>query len=262
MEENTVTTTADFSATTATDTSPPPQRRSICGNCSRPLPVCLCHALPASPIPTATQIIIVQHPHESHHKLNTIPLLTRSLLHATAFISRKLRPNLHPLLDSLRNNINDNDHSPRAIYLFPPSSSSPAVSLSELKNMLNEGDGGRGLVLIVFDATWKHAREMVKASEGYLGQFALRVCLDGGLNEEAEGGSIYESELVLRKEPCGGCVTTAEAVARFLRVVEPNGPEIESKIIGSLREMVRLQARFLKPMKPRPRLLRQSNQKD
>lgn len=128
--------------------------------------------------------------------------------------------------------------------------------------MLNDGDGGRGLVLIVFDATWKHAREMVRASEGYLEKFAIRVCLDGGLNEEEEGSSMYNSELVLRKEPCGGCVTTAEAVARCLRVVEPNGPEIESKLIEGLREMVKLQARFLKPMKPRPRLLKQGNKKD
>lgn len=82
--------------------------------------------------------------------------------------------------------------------------------------------------------------------------FATRVCL--GFDESAAGGSIYDSELVLRKEPFRGCVTTMEAVARTLAVVEPNGPEIEDRLVGVLMEMVRLQAGFLKPIKPRPML--------
>lgn len=82
--------------------------------------------------------------------------------------------------------------------------------------------------------------------------FATRVCL--GFDESAGGGTIYDSDLVLRKEPFRGCVTTMEAVARTLAVVEPNGPEIEDRLIGVLREMVRLQAGFLKPIKPRPKL--------
>ena len=110
------------------------------------------------------------------------------------------------------------------------------------------------MVLIVFDATWKHAKEMVSASEEFLAKFAKRVCLD--IDENVSGGSIYDSELILRKEPFGGCVSTMEAVARTLRVLEPNGPEIEGKLIEVLREMVRLQAIFLKPMKPRPKLLK------
>ena len=38
-----------------------------------------------------------------------------------------------------------------------------------------------------------------------------------------------------------------EVVAMALRVLEPNGVEVESRLIGILREMVRLQAGFLKP---------------
>jgi len=64
----------------------------------------------------------------------------------------------------------------------------------------------------------------------------------------------------LRKEPCGGCVSTLEAVARWLGVVEENGLEIEDRLVGLLKEMVRLQAQFLKPMRPRPKLLKKSKQ--
>lgn len=104
-------------------------------------------------------------------------------------------------------------------------------------------------MLVVFDATWKHAKEMVKASEGYLGK---RVCLHG-YNRDVQGGTIYDSELLVRKEPCGGCVTTFEAVARWVAAVEDNGPELEAQLLGVLKEMVRLQAQFLKPIKTRPK---------
>ncbi|KAK9921991.1 hypothetical protein M0R45_030478 [Rubus argutus] len=224
--------------------SPPPRR--ICGNCNRPSPVCLCDSLPAQPISTETQIIILHHPHEAQHKLSTTPILTKCLANSTAIISRRLKPGLSPLLDQ----------SPPAVYLFPPTKSSPSVNVSQLRRP----DRDAPLVLIAFDATWKHAREMVRASEGFLSKFATRVCLD--VDENASGGSIYDSELILRKEPFGGCVSTMEAVARALRVLEPNGLEIETKLIRVLRDMVALQAGYLKPVKPRPKLLKKGKEKE
>ncbi|XP_004493492.1 tRNA-uridine aminocarboxypropyltransferase A [Cicer arietinum] len=233
-------------------TSPEIHRRTICSNCQRPNHVCLCHALPAHPIQTTTRVFILHHPHEAQHKLSTTPILTKSLLHATSITGRRLRRGLSPLLDQ----------SPPAVYLFPSTTSSLAVDISDpkLSELIRSGENG-GLVLIAFDATWKHAREMVKASEKFLSKFAIRVCL-GMEDEKVSGGSIYDSELILRKEPFGGCVSTMEAVARALRVLEPNGLEIEGKLIGILREMVRLQAGFLKPMKPRPKLLKKKKVKE
>lgn len=99
----------------------------------------------------------------------------------------------------------------------------------------------------------------MRSSEEFLSRFARRVCLD--IDESVEGGSIFDSELILRKEPHGGCVSTMEAVARCLRVMELDGAAVEEKLIGVLREMVRLQAGFLKPMNPRPKLLKNFKQK-
>lgn len=76
------------------------------------------------------------------------------------------------------------------------------------------------------------------------------------VDESVKGGTIFDSELILRKEPFGGCVTTMEAVARTLGVIEPNGPDIEDRLVGLLREMVRLQAGYLRPVKPRPKLVK------
>jgi hypothetical protein len=53
-----------------------------------------------------------------------------------------------------------------------------------------------------------------------------------------------------------------EAVARALRVLEPNGVEIEASLIRILREMVRLEAGFLKPVKSRPKLLKKKKLKE
>ncbi|KAF7819033.1 villin-3-like isoform X1 [Senna tora] len=204
----------------------PSHRRSVCSNCSRPNPVCLCHVLPARPIHTATRVVILHHPHEAQHKLSTTPILTKTLLNATAIVGRRLRPGLSPLLDK----------SPKAVYLFPPTNSSPAVNIDHLEASDWIRNHGEDLVLIAFDGTWKHAREMVKASEEFLSKFATRVCLE--VDEKVSGGCIYDSELILRKEPFSGCVSTMEAVARALRVLEPNGLEIESTLIKILREMV------------------------
>lgn len=232
-----------LSISSSSSTSPSPGR-PMCANCTRPNPVCLCYTLPAQPIQTTTQIIILHHPHEAQHKLSTTPILTKCLANATPIVGRRLRQGLSPLLDQ----------SPPAIYLFPSTATSPAVNLSQLRDKDSPVSKHTPLFLIVFDATWKHAKEMVKASEGFLVNFAKRVCLD--FDETVSGGSIYDSELILRKEPFRGCVSTMEAVARALRVLEPNGPEIEGKLIEVLKEMVRLQASYLKPMKPRPKLLK------
>lgn len=110
-------------------------------------------------------------------------------------------------------------------------------------------------VLIAFDGTWSHAKEMVAASVEFLSRFAVRVCLE--CDESVEGKSIYDSELILRKEPYLGCVSTAEAVARVLSVVEPNGVgcEAERQLVGALEQMVKLQKGFLKPnVAHRPKL--------
>ncbi|XP_015969144.1 uncharacterized protein LOC107492622 [Arachis duranensis] len=243
----------DDGTATSPEPQPSPSGRSICSSCHRPNPVCLCHVLPPHPIEISTQLLILHHPHEAHHKLSTTPLLIRSLLRATAVTGRRLRPGLSPLLDR--------SPPPSVIYLFPATSSTPAVDISDLNVQDLTRNGERELVLIAFDGTWKHAREMVKASEEFLqSRFAVRVCL--GVDETVSGGSIYDSELILRKEPFSGCVSTMEAVARVLRVLEPNGVEVESMLIEILREMVRLQAGFLKPMNPRPKLLKKAKEKE
>lgn len=143
------------------------------------------------------------------------------------------------------------------VISFSGTDSSPAIDISKCQSSLC-GSYISKYVLIAFDGTWKHAKEMVQASLPFLSKFAVRVCLDYDVG--IEGGTIFDSELILRKEPFSGCMSTMEAIARALCVLEPHGVEIEGRLVEVLRAMVRFQACYLKPMKPRPKLLKRGKE--
>ena len=44
-------------------------RRTLCPGCARPTRVCLCSALPAPPLRTATRVLILRHPKEAKRKV-------------------------------------------------------------------------------------------------------------------------------------------------------------------------------------------------
>ncbi|KAM7505453.1 hypothetical protein LguiB_004357 [Lonicera macranthoides] len=236
-------------------------RRRICiGRCSRPVNVCLCNTIPREPLLTCTQIVILHHPHERRHKLATVPVLAKCLENCHVVIGRRLRYGDSPILDSLHDAAGENpNRSIDAAFLFPGTENFPSKEISEWKSSFNDANP-RNHVLIAFDGTWTHAKEMVRASLPFLSKFATQVCL--AYDSELDGGTIFSSDLILRKEPFGGCMSTMEAIARCLRVLEPNGVDIESSLIEVLRAMVRFQACFLKPMKPRTKLLKKVKEKD
>ncbi|XP_024981805.1 DTW domain-containing protein 2 isoform X1 [Cynara cardunculus var. scolymus] len=242
-------------ATTNSATRSPNTPRRICSVCERPATVCLCDSIPAEPLSTATQIVILQHPHEQRHRLATVPVLNKCLRNCQTLIGRRLRRGDSALLDSLHDAAAEENpnQSLHAAFLFPGTDITPSMEINQWKSSFGDVDMNK-FVLIAFDGTWKHAKEMVCASFPFLSKFATQVCLTYDLN--VDGGTIFSSDLILRKEPFGGCMSTMEAVARCLRILEPNGVEIESKVIGVLRTMVRFQASFLKPTKTRPKLLK------
>ena len=109
------------------------------------------------------------------------------------------------------------------------------------------------------DGTWEHAQEMVKASLPFLSAFVTQVCLP--FDVRAEGHGVGESDLIIRKEPYGGCVSTMEAVARALAVLEAaDGEMVERKLMDVLRKMVALQASHFTAPKVRPKLKKKSKE--
>ncbi|KAM3344123.1 tRNA-uridine aminocarboxypropyltransferase 2 [Capsicum galapagoense] len=228
--------------------------RKICSNCDRPVKVCLCSIIPSEPISTVTRIVILHHPHEQRHKLATVPVLSKCLRNCDVIVGRRLHYGDSDVLDFLHDDAMRNPNfNSRAIYLFPGADPSPSQEISHWKSSKNIVETSN-YVLIAFDGTWKHAREMMHASLSFLSKFAVQVHLDYDVGND--GGTIYNSDLILRKEPFSGCMSTMEAVAHCLRILEPNGIDRESSLIEVLRSMVKFQASFLKPMKPRPKLIK------
>jgi len=89
--------------------------------------------------------------------------------------------------------------------------------------------------LLLLDGTWKQAKEMRAASGPFLVSLGA-LPVDSGV----DGDSMFESELVVKKEPRKGCGSTMEAVARALQLLEPEGKgeEIEETMVGVIRAMV------------------------
>ncbi|CAN4118464.1 unnamed protein product [Withania somnifera] len=229
-------------------------RRKICSNCDRPLKVCLCSIIPSEPMTTFTRIVILHHPHEQRHKLATVPVLSKCLRNCNVIVGRRLRYGDSDVLDFLHDDaIRNPNFISRAVYLFPGDDTSPSQEINHWKSSKFTAETSN-YVLIAFDGTWKHAREMMRASLSFLSKFAVQVHLDYDVGND--GGTIFSSDLILRKEPFSGCMSTMEAVAHCLRILDPNGIDIESNLIEVLRSMVKFQASFLKPMKPRPKLIK------
>lgn len=155
--------------------------------------------------------------------------------------------------DVMRNDGDQNEHN-----------DAPAEQMNEefLRTGSDEGlifgSQAQIITLVVVDGTWEHAQEMVKASLPFLSHFVTQVCLPFDIHSDGHG--VGESDLIIRKEPFGGCVSTMEAVARALAILEPNGDVLETKLMEVLRQMVSLQASHFGAPKIRPKLKKKSKQ--
>ncbi|KAL2611521.1 hypothetical protein R1flu_023213 [Riccia fluitans] len=279
--------------------------REICVSCGRPQRVCLCTVLPKQPLTTATKIIILQHPHETRHKLSTVAVVARCLSNCEVFVGRKYRHGMCPLLDECSVSFSHSSapvdaastdflrsgefkscgKKSTALLLFPTSasadlktwwqssssnilSSSPTsasvvvekcsvgrdddsgTSADLVEGKCNEKCDEAHVLLLIVDGTWQHAKEMVKASMPFLGDFVVQVSLPHDVSQK--GAGMADSDSILRKEPFAGCVSTMEAIARALAILEPNGSFIEATLLSVLEHMVKIQTSHFVPLNPRP----------
>ncbi|CAA6663686.1 unnamed protein product [Spirodela intermedia] len=237
--------------------------RPVCREgCGRPLKVCLCRHLPEAPIPTATAVVVLQHPHELRRRLSTSPLLPRCLLRCSLLPGRRLLPGSHP-----SSTPSTAPPRPSAGYQIPRR----AFPLP-LRHHWRRGGGGGGAPRATVQGDVQGAdrvrRDVEARGRDGASEPALSVLLRAAgvprrrLQPELGGESMFESELALRKEPHRGCLTTVEAVARALAALEPHdggeGPRAESALLSALRAMVALQMAHLsgKTVNRRPRLLK------
>ena len=162
--------------------------RVRCERCARPQNHCLCHLVPR--LPSRTRVLILQHPDEVGHALNTARLAALGLANAELHVGERF-PELEQWLDP----------GYRACLLFPGDDARPLP-------VHGPDQDDRPLQLVVPDGTWRKARKLL-----YLNPLLAslpRVSLPPGLS----------SRYRLRKAPGEGALATIEAIAAALELQE------------------------------------------
>lgn len=175
-------------------TSDSPLRRPRCERCLRPVAHCLCALIPC--LANTTHLLVIQHPSEQKHALNTGRMLALGLNRADLVITESLAEHPHWL--------------------------SALADPQWLTELLFPGEGvpviGPRLVdarprrLVLLDGTWRKARKLLHLNPVL--QTLPRVSLPQGL----------VSRYRLRKVPEVGALSSVEAGAQALRLLEPRLP--------------------------------------
>src|SRR5690606_12383465 len=185
--------------------------RPSCPRCRRPLSHCLCALIPR--LDSRTRVLILQHPDESGHALNTAGLAALGLVNAELLVGETFG-------DALAERLADS--SCHSVLLFP---GEQAVQPAP------RGKTEQPLQLVVPDGTWRKARKLLYLNPAL--ENLPRLCLPAGLT----------SRYRLRKAPYPGALSTLEAIVETLGRLEPGQDftpllrPFEALIDGQIRAM-------------------------
>lgn len=165
--------------------------RPRCERCQRPLDHCLCPLIPS--LDSRTRVVLLQHPSEVSHALNTARLAALGLVNAELRVGE--------VFDDLQALLATPGYRP--VLLFP----------GEQAQVLSGYEVGdeMPLLLIVPDGTWRKARKLLYLNP--LLDELPRVTL----------GQVPPSRYRLRKAPEPGALSTIEAVVEALNALEGAG---------------------------------------
>ncbi|TDV40564.1 DTW domain-containing protein YfiP [Pseudomonas helmanticensis] len=161
--------------------------RPQCPRCLRPQTHCLCPLIPR--LDSRTRVLLLQHPSEVNHALNTARLAALGLTNAELIVGE--------VFEDLPALLNRSGYQAR--LLFPADDAQPIEAY---------GKSDEPLLLVVPDGTWRKARKMLHLNP--LLAALPRVTL-------AEGGV---SRYRLRKAPGPGALSTIEAIVQALQTLE------------------------------------------
>ncbi len=116
------------------------KNRQRCQHCTRPLAYCLCSLIPS--LPSRTRVVVIQHPSEVKHALNTARLVALGLQNVELLIAEKI--------DDIERYIRQPGY--RSCVLFPG---------DEAQQLSAYQDDQQPLLLIVPDGTWRKARKIL-----------------------------------------------------------------------------------------------------
>jgi DTW domain-containing protein YfiP len=195
--------------------------RPLCVRCLRAKAVCLCAGIRSfSPF---FQVVLLQHPKERKNSIGTARFthLTLSNSRLIAGSEFETDPAVNLLLGDAEN---------YCVVLFPGPSS---VNISDhrdefVSSIPAKVDGTpRRLVVFVIDGTWAHAKGMIRRS--------LRLAELPRISFTVSEPSNYR----VRKQPHEYCLSTVEAVAKLVKILDPRMPA--ESLIETFGKMVEWQ---------------------
>lgn len=164
--------------------------RIQCPRCLRPQTHCLCALIPS--LDSRTRVLLLQHPSEVNHALNTARLAALGLNNAELVVGE--------VFEDLPQLLNVPGYQAR--LLFPGDDAQPMQAYEA---------GDEPWLLVVPDGTWRKARKMLHLNP--LLAALPRVTLAAGA----------VSRYRLRKAPGPGALSTVEAIVQALKVLEAPG---------------------------------------
>jgi DTW domain-containing protein YfiP len=176
--------------------------RDRCYDCLRPQGACFCAAIPS--IANQTEVVILQHRRERTHPFNTARIVHKAL------------QNSQLLIDHISNLAARLRLKPRAGLLFPGKA---AQLISDLPAEQYPEQ------LIVLDGTWHHAKTLFREIPAlhFLPQYRL--------------APTSPSHYRIRRAPSGTALSTIEAVATALQMIEPETKGFD-RLLGAFDTMV------------------------
>ncbi|ETV82369.1 hypothetical protein H257_05022 [Aphanomyces astaci] len=189
---------------------PPANRRQVCARCDRPPCVCYCAFIPSPKLVTQFKVHCIQHPNEFKRKaLSSVPVLG----HALESMSLEVTT-------TSTFTVGENES---VLLLFPGSTAT----------VLTSADLTPNLTLVVVDGTWKEAKQIVQRDPTLR---ALRRVV-----VQSTATSLYGT---LRREPMEGCLSTLEAVAAAISVLEGQ-TSTETTLLSMFQQVVALQQEYV-----------------
>ncbi|KAE9333670.1 hypothetical protein PF008_g14328 [Phytophthora fragariae] len=236
----------------------PSTKREACVRCRRPPRVCYCASLPVHPLATElTHVLVLQHEHEKRRRaaISSVPVLAQTLENVTLVTvdgNCDCGPGADARLDALLYDEGGDCRFDAAMVLFPDEHARPLTGGEAGGRSV---DAAQRVLLVVLDGTWKEAKKIARRNRAHWEKAARDwdargarlhyVCLDS--DESAADAatappkrSIYGD---LRREPMEGCMSTLEAVASALVLLEPgdSGRRVRDALLRAFKGMVSIQ---------------------
>ncbi|MDO9182695.1 MAG: tRNA-uridine aminocarboxypropyltransferase [Bacteriovorax sp.] len=182
-------------------------KRANCPHCEYILARCLCHTLKS--INNKTTIIVLQHPSETKHALNTVQLMKKSFQNIVIFTGEDFSE--HTVLNKLLL-----DHQKEIALVFPTTTS---TTLTNQNKQISH--------LIFIDGTWKKARKIFLLSKN------LHQLQTYSLTPDKPG------QYLIRSSSIDNSLSTLEACLLSLSLVEK---DLDTKsLTNSFNKMIEFQ---------------------